>query len=61
MLRSTVIAFAISLLSGSVPALAAQSCSDWCLQNRCGHGAMNPQRCLQNCVPACEQKHPNGK
>jgi hypothetical protein len=60
MLRSLAIAVSIGFLSGSVPALAAQSCTDWCLQNMCAPGAQNQTVCLNRCVAACQKKHPNG-
>jgi hypothetical protein len=43
------------------PAFAAQSCYDWCLQNRAGHGTNRPAYCLNSCVSACQQKSGKGK
>ena len=61
MLRSIKFAVVISFLWGAVPASAAQSCQDWCMANRCGHGALNQIVCMGKCVPACEQKRAKGR
>jgi hypothetical protein len=63
MLRSILLAVAISLVAGSVPALAQfkGSCNDWCVQNRCAHGALSVPACVSKCTAACKQKHPNAK
>jgi hypothetical protein len=64
MLRAILLAVAISLVAGSIPAFAqnfAGSCRDLCLKNRCGHGSMNPNVCMYNCVAACKKKNPKAQ
>ena len=63
MLKSIILAVAISLAAGSIPALAKSSkgnCTQWCLQNRCGAKSLNQTGCMGNCVPTCK-KHRKGK
>ena len=57
MLRSILFAIALSfVLAGTLPTFAAQSCQEWCMQNRCAHGALNQPLCMSRCVPACQEK-----
>lgn len=61
MLRTILLAVAVVLVAGSIPASAAKmsrnACRNWCLQNRCMHGAGNQQLCLEHCVPDCVKRH----
>jgi len=64
MLRVILLAVGISLVAVSTPALSQNfkgSCSDWCLKNKCGHGAMNQPICMKHCVDNCKAKNPNAK
>jgi hypothetical protein len=61
MLRSILLAFGISFLCGEFPAVAAQSCYDFCMQNRCAHGVISQPKCMNKCTSACQQKHPQGR
>jgi hypothetical protein len=66
MLRPVVVAVAISLLSGSVPALAQNfkgSCEQFCREKRCaaGNAAFTMNTCMAKCVPNCRMKNPNAK
>lgn len=58
-----VVGFAVGLSSllGATPVHAAQSCEDFCAQNRCAHGSVNPIRCMHNCVPSCQAKRAGQK
>ena len=60
-MRSLLVALALSLSNGSMPALAAPSCQAWCTQNMCAHGGRSVSDCLSKCVPACQQKMSKGK
>jgi hypothetical protein len=61
-MKVLLIATTVSFLSGLMPAFAAHSCQDWCLRNRCAHGAANQTLCMNRCVPACRQhQHPRHK
>jgi hypothetical protein len=55
MLRLILAAVVFSLVCGTIPALAAQSCEDGC-QNRCAHRVLSHAACMNKCVPACQQK-----
>jgi hypothetical protein len=63
MLRSILLAVTISVMAGSIPALAQfkGSCQDWCLTTRCAHGVFNQPVCMNKCMAACQKKHPNAK
>ena len=55
MLRLILAAALFSLVCGTIPALAAQSCEDWC-QNRCARRVLSQVACMNKCVPACQQR-----
>jgi len=54
MLRLILVVVVFSLVCGTIPALAAQSCEDRC-QNRCTHRVLSHAACMNKCVPACQQ------
>src|SRR6516165_4162484 len=56
MLRLILVVVVFSLVCGTIPALAAQSCEDRC-QNRCAHRVLSHAACMNKCVPACQQNH----
>jgi len=55
MLRLILASVLFSLVCGTISALAAQSCEDWC-QNRCAHRVLSHAACINKCFPACQQK-----
>ena len=61
MLKSFQLAVVISFLWGAAPASAAQSCQDWCMQNRCARGVVSQPLYISKYVPACEQKRAKGR
>jgi hypothetical protein len=61
MLRSIKFVIVISFLCGATPTFAAQSCQEWCAQNRCAHGVISQPACMNKCVPACQQKRGQGR
>ena len=66
MLKPIVVAVAISLLSGSLPAVAQNfkgSCEKFCREKRCsaGNASHGMATCMSICVPNCRMKNPNAK
>jgi hypothetical protein len=65
MLRPFLIAVAIALLAGVLPASAqgGGSCAEWCRANRCTGGLSGNMQpvCMNKCIPACEQKRSKHK
>ena len=66
MLRIAIVAAAISLFSGSIPALAQNfkgSCEQFCREKRCatGNASHGMNICMSKCVPNCKMKNPNAK
>lgn len=56
MLRLILVAIGFSFLYGATPTFAAQSCEDWCMNNRCAHRILSQAACMNKCVHACQQK-----
>ncbi len=62
MVRSVLFFIGVALLYGTItPAHAAQSCQEFCMQNRCAHGVISQAACMNRCVPICEQKRSKGR
>jgi hypothetical protein len=60
MLRSVLLAVAICLVAGSIPASAQKrSCAEAC-RSRCT-GAGVPMACQNRCMPICEEKRSKAK
>jgi hypothetical protein len=57
MLRSILAAVVFSLVCGTIPALAARSCEDWC-QNRCAHQSRCIYEQMSPCVSAKTRTEP---
>jgi hypothetical protein len=65
MVRIFILAFGITVLCGlgSVFAQGGVDCAGWCRQNRCSGGMMTNAApiCMNNCIAACQKKHPKSK
>jgi hypothetical protein len=62
MLKLVLSTAVIGLVAGLTPSIAQTSnCQNWCLQNRCAHGAPNQTLCMEKCVAFCEKKNKKGK